>query len=131
MIEKKNDDFRLTPAALSAMIKGDFENAIIAATPGGIEKQEKEGQNMFIADSGNATSILPKDCPKEELEKMGVEFLTDYDDIFVNVILPKGWKKKATDHSMWSKLYGENGKEIASIFYKAAFYDRGAFLRLS
>ena len=39
-------------------------------------------------------------------------------------------KKVASDHSMWSKLEDENGVEIASIFYKAAFYDMSAFMRL-
>ena len=40
------------------------------------------------------------------------------------VKLPAGWKKQATDHSMWSKLLDESGAVVASIFYKAAFYDR-------
>lgn len=31
-------------AALSSVRRGDLKNAVIASTPGGIEKQEKEGQ---------------------------------------------------------------------------------------
>jgi hypothetical protein len=45
-----------------------------------------------------------------------------------SVKLPEGWHIKATDHSMWSNLVDDKGRNRASIFYKAAFYDREAFL---
>ena len=44
--------------------------------------------------------------------------------------MPNGWKKQATDHSMWSELIDDKGKVRATIFYKAAFYDQRAFLNL-
>ena len=50
--------------------------------------------------------------------------------MFQEVILPAGWKKVRTDHSMWSKLVDDKGRERASIFYKAAFYDRSAHMNL-
>ena len=50
------------------------------------------------------------------------------DELFREATLPPGWKKVATDHSMWTDLVDEGGQVRASIFYKAAFYDRGAAL---
>lgn len=35
---------KISPAALAALAQGDLENARIASTPGGIERQEKQGQ---------------------------------------------------------------------------------------
>jgi hypothetical protein len=52
------------------------------------------------------------------------------DPIFCLAELPKGWKKRPTEHSMWSELVDENNVVKAEIFYKAAFYDRSAFMRL-
>ena len=43
------------PAAIIALAQGDIENALIAATPGGIEAQEARGQQEFAANS-----TLPK-----------------------------------------------------------------------
>ncbi len=48
------------------------------------------------------------------------------DDLFVDVTLPPGWAVVPTDHHMWSELRDEKGRKRAGIFYKAAFYDRGA-----
>jgi hypothetical protein len=53
------------------------------------------------------------------------------DDLFQVVILPPGWKKEATSHSMWNNLVDDRGLVRATFFYKAAFYDRDAFLNLS
>lgn len=77
---------------------------------------------------------LPKEmlhgCDREKLEQMGIKFGADVDDLFVTVQLPEGWKKKATDHAMWSDLLDDNGRKRAAIFYKAAFYDRRAHISL-
>lgn len=125
----KRDDLRITPAALSALAGGDAENFIAALTPGGIERQEAEGQQRLIR-----SAVLPKEFnsgTREELEAAGVVFGTDADALFVNVTLPEGWRKEATDHSMWSKLLDDKGRERAAIFYKAAFYDRKAHVDVS
>lgn len=98
---------------------------LAAITPGGIERQEAAGQATFVR---NAT--LPKDCDREALTKCGVIFGKDADDLFVNVVLPDGWKKQATSHSMHSDLLDEKGRVRATIFYKAAFYDRCADMRM-
>jgi len=124
---KKENDIRLTPAALSALASGDFVNALVAATPGGIEIQEAQGQQQLV----NSSKLPAKKYARETLEKFGVVFgEEDEDQLFVNVTLPDGWKLKATDHSMWSDLLDEQGRMRAAIFYKAAFYDRRASLTL-
>lgn len=121
-----NQKLRLTPAALNA---DTLENFMAAATPGGIEAQEARGQRDFVA-----STTLPKQCngcTREQLEAMGIVFGKDEDDLFIAATLPAGWKKEATDHSMWSKLIDDKDRERASIFYKAAFYDRSAHIDLS
>lgn len=59
---------------------------------------------------------------------MGIVFGDPVDDLFVSVQLPDGWHKEPADHSMWSDLLDDRGRKRASIFYKAAFYDRDAFI---
>lgn len=90
-----------------------------------ITGQEAAGQQSFVQ-----STTLPTDIRgKEILESAGVKFLgqVEGDDLFQYVELPNGWGLEPTDHSMWSKLVDEQGRERASIFYKAAFYDRSAF----
>ena len=91
-----------------------------------IENQEAQGQTQFVESMQLPTEIRGK----EILEKAGVKFGEPCPDdpIFCNAELPKGWKKQATDHSMWSDLVDENGTIRAQIFYKAAFYDRNAHM---
>ena len=113
------------PAAWDALSKGDFKNAVIAATPGGIEAQESDGQKEFVANE-----TLPQECPREELEQLGFIFGENNDDIFIRVQFPIGWSKQPTDHSMWSDLIDNNGRKRGLIFYKAAFFDRSAHMRL-
>lgn len=117
----------ITPAALRAIADGNLDNFIAASTPGGIEAQEKAGQSDLVH-----SSQLPKDgCDRAQLETLGFTFGDDVDDLFVNVKFPPGWKLNPTDHSMWSELIDENGTVRGSVFYKAAFYDRRAFIRMN
>ena len=105
--------------------------------PRAIEAQEAQGQRDLVA-----SEQLPVDGTQghEKLwASMGVKLLPleppgDFNaapDLFRGAILPDGWKKEGTDHSMWSKLVDANGNERAAIFYKAAFYDRKAHIRAS
>jgi hypothetical protein len=123
---KGTNKMTMTPAAFRAMADGDIDNFVAAITPGGIESQEKAGQTTLVN-----LNILPKECPKEQLEKLGFVFIGNHDDIFYKVEMPVGWKKVPTDHSMWSDLIDDKGRKRASIFYKAAFYDRSAHMRLN
>lgn len=65
---------------------------------------------------------------KEQYEKMGIGVSRDYDDLFWSVSLPVGWEIRATDHTMWNELIDDKGRKRATFFYKAAFYDRNAFI---
>lgn len=92
--------------------------------PGGIEAQESRGQRELVKGES-----LPSECSdRAALEAAGVVFGAPYPDdpLFCPVTLPKGWKKQATDHAMHSDLLDDKGRIRASMFYKAAHYDRRA-----
>ena len=65
---------------------------------------------------------------KQQYERMGIKIISKYDDLFYSVELPDGWEIKATSHSMWNDLLDNYGRKRANFFYKAAFYDRDAFI---
>lgn len=103
----------------------------LAVSIGGVTAQEAAGQADLVQDDTLPTDIS-EDC-RTMLEKAGVIFRgpVNGDPLFQHVTLPKEWKKVATDHDMWSKLVDDKDKERAAIFYKAAFYDRRAAMRLA
>jgi hypothetical protein len=90
-----------------------------------IEIQEKVGQNILCKEE-----VLPKECPKEQLKSLGFVFGKSADKLFIACKFPEGWSKRPTDHSMWSDLVDSKGRIRGNIFYKAAFYDESAFMRL-
>lgn len=93
-----------------------------------IVTQEKNGQETFNRE--NLIPIEMRNVTKEEMEGMGFIFGDRYDDLFMQCILPEGWRKEpAEDSQYWSYIFDENNKKVFAIFYKAAFYDRGAFIR--
>lgn len=107
----------------------DLVDLFLLAAPGGIERQEARGQEAFVN-----TASLPRimqNVARTQLETLGFKFGENIDDLFIQAELPEGWQKKATDHSMWSKLFDSQGRERAMIFYKAAFYDRKAHMSLT
>lgn len=111
-------------AALAAASRGDLANALVASTPGGIERQEAAGQRTLVD-----SAMLPKEisgATREQLTALGFKFGADVDELFVTCELPPGWTTRGTDHSMHSDLLDEQGRKRAGIFYKAAFYDRRA-----
>lgn len=103
--------------------------SLVAGSPASfIEGQERTGQAQLVA-----SELLPSDhgddAPWLEL---GFTFgdPADGDPLFVHAILPEGWKKQATNHSMGSVIVDTLGRERVSIFYKAAFYDRKASMHI-
>jgi len=99
---------------------------VLGGNPRAIERQEAAGQREL-----ESSDVLPTECSEDDrkaLEAAGVVFGSKVagDDIFTHVTLPAGWKKQRTDHSMYTDLIDSDGKKRASIFYKAAFYDRNA-----
>lgn len=120
--------FLHVPAAFAAAVVGDLPNAVAASTPGGIEHQEAEGQRDLIRSTHLPKNIMG--ASRKQLEDLGFKFHEDVDNLFVSCELPTGWTKTATDHSMHSNLLDENGRCRALIFYKAAFYDRRAYMSM-
>jgi len=113
---------------MESLLTGDVSKAI--------ENQEKRGQSALVN-----SSKLPikygrgdvKDTVEylNKLKAIGIKVIEDKDDLFMEVELPTGWSLKRTDHSMWSNLVDNKGRERASIFYKSAFYDRDAFINFN
>ena len=101
-----------------------------ASAAGAIVAQEKAGQTSFVK-----SDTLPSQMSREArlgLETAGVVFGDPVpgDYLFVYVTLPNGWYKEGTSHDMYSSLMDNKGRKRAGIFYKAAFYDRRADLRI-
>lgn len=128
-----------TPAMLRAFVEGDMDNFMAAAIPGGIERQEAEAQQEL-----RSASKLPKEgtiqgrygreavpTNKAALEAIGFVFGEEIDDLFVACQLPQGWSIELSDHSMWSHVVDDKGRQRMPIFYKGAFYDRSAFLSVN
>jgi hypothetical protein len=94
-----------------------------------IPAQEAQGQLELI----NAQQLPSKYRGGDATElytKMGIGIIgpSEGDKLFFDVVLPPGWKKERTDHSMWNNLRDDKGRLRATFFYKAAFYDRDAFI---
>ena len=103
--------------------------AQVMGNAGMIEQQESAGQAEMVNSTQLPTSISGD---RTTLEAEGVVFgeVVKGDPLFQEATLPEGWQKVATDHSMWSELRDAEGVVRARIFYKAAFYDRDAFMNI-
>ncbi len=109
-----------------AMQKGpEFtENFLAAATPGGIERQEREAQRDLVR---NLELPLKLGSPKELFEKLGFKFGKPVDKLFQEATLPEGWKKvPSPSHSSYSFVLDQKGRARWQMYYKGAFYDRCA-----
>lgn len=102
-----------------------FALATMIVGPSAVVLQEVRGQRELVE-----SESLPTDGA-QALVAIGVEVGAPFPDdaMFCPVKLPPGWSKRRTDHSMWSDLVDDKGRKRASIFYKAAFYDRAAHVR--
>ena len=138
-----------------------FLDAWLNSDPSGaIERQEKRGQEEVVRKQRLPKKVNDHNVPNEIFfagvtkdmswedrkavtdqnvinytktmyKNVGIEILDSYDDLFWNVKLPEGWEVKATDHTMWNEVRDNKGRKRASFFYKAAFYDRDAFIRFN
>ena len=95
---------------------------------GGIEAQESQGQRELV----NSTRLPTDSRDEDELLALGFSFgePDPHDPMFRDATLPEGWRKEGSDHAMWSYILDERGARRVAVFYKAAFYDRSAFMRL-
>jgi hypothetical protein len=94
-----------------------------------ITSQEAAGQRQLVA-----STSLPTDASGDDAEFLALGFTfgdpDPGDPMFRPVTLPDGWSKQPSDHDMWSHVVDELGRRRVAVFYKAAFYDRRAFMRL-
>ena len=104
----------------------------IGAAAGGVIEQEKQGQRELVASSQLPVDGLLGD-KRPRWEALGVKILDDGvsdDPLFCHVELPAGWRKVPTEHPLWTNLVNQDGEIVATIRYKAAFYDRYADISL-
>lgn len=95
-----------------------------------VERQEADGQRQLVN-----SDRLPTDTGHDGDEPflaLGFTFgePDERDPMFRAATLPAGWRREGSDHAMWSYIADEHGRRRVAIFYKAAFYDRSAFMRL-
>jgi hypothetical protein len=101
-----------------------------------IMEQERAGESEL-----HSSDILPKagtvelcdgdhEIYRGEWERLGFVFADSVDDLFIQAQLPEGWRKAPGDNAYgyWTYLLDARGCRRAAIFYKAAFYDRSAFI---
>lgn len=94
-----------------------------------IGDQEKAGKQQLLT-----SDRLPSEMDegRAAFEAVGFTFgePDPADPLFLPATLPTGWTRQAGDHDMWSYVIDEQGRRRVAVFYKAAFYDRSAFMRL-
>ena len=100
-----------------------------------IEAQERAGQAQLVhSDRLPAQIEVHSDTGDQAgFEALGFTFgdPDPKDPLFRPATLPEGWKREASDHDMWSYIVDQLGRRRVSVFYKAAFYDRRAFMGLT
>lgn len=130
------DNYRTPRNTTSAMRNDTAERLLLLGDswnhgPGQfIEEQEANGQREIVH-----SAVIPTDirgASEDDLKSLGFDLgpVVDGDPMFRRADLPDGWTRDGSEHAMWSYLLDGLGRRRASIFYKAAFYDRSAFLSL-
>lgn len=96
-----------------------------------ILEQERAGQAQLVNSECLPTDLSGDD--RSAFEALGIRFgePVDGDPLFQHATLLEGWTKQASDRDMWSYVLDQHGRRRISVFYKAAFYDRRAHMRLS
>jgi len=94
-----------------------------------IEGMEAAGQRQLVA-----STSLPVEANDGDAAFEALGFVLGKPDprdpLFREAKLPEGWGKEGSDHNMWSYIVDQLGRRRVAVFYKAAFYDRRAFMRL-
>lgn len=114
---------KITPAAMAAAVTGNIDATLAAMTEGGIEAQEKRGQQEQAEQETLPMELGPN---TGSFEKAGFLLGEKLSDLFQEAIFPDGWYKKPTDHSLYTDILDGDGRRRGSIFFKDAFYDRSA-----
>jgi hypothetical protein len=107
---------------------GPLDLPVFGGSSRAIDAMEAEGQRQLVA----SCDLPTKGSEDPEFLRLGFTFGEPHahDPLFRPATLPKGWRKQGTDHSMHVKIVDELGRERVGVFYKAAFYDRRADMRL-
>lgn len=121
-IENTQDPASRHLTALLLLATGDTD-AVIGA-------QEKAGQRQVVHSESLPTNFH---SPRADFEALGFTLgqPDPRDPLFAPATLPDGWTRQGSDHAMWSYIVDPQGRRRVSIFYKAAFYDRDAFMSLN
>lgn len=128
------EDIQMAELLLSAMSGIDSNTSI-----GNIEKRGRDEilnktQIPIYGLHINGKMFCNKEETKENVAKkykeLGIEIINEENDLFYNVRLPNNIKLKSSESTYWTYLVNEDGKKLASIFYKAVFYDRDAFINI-
>ncbi len=95
-----------------------------------IKSQELNGQLDVLS-----MKLIPRSvgypATQETIERMGIKITGTLNDLFFTCEFPEGWKIVPSDGPMWTYLIDKSGNQRASIFYKAAFYDTDAFIKVN
>lgn len=126
---KIRDTSRFFGSAQADMILADARSGGRGGSGAFIEEMEREGQAQLVTSDRLPTRMDPA---QPEWEALGFTFgePDPHDPMFRLATLPEGWKRKGSSHAMWSYITDQHGRDRVSIFYKAAFYDRDAFMGL-
>ena len=108
-------------------LKEPKEMALLDGLVGDLNLANERGAANFRRED-----VLPaklRGVTVEELKELGFEVgeLVDGDPLFRQAKLPESWTKDAGNH-YWTYILDEKGTQRFSVFYKAAFYDRDAFM---
>lgn len=107
--------------------------AVLFGGSNAIEMSEQCGQDELVNSTALPSQLLhAHEGTAELLLSWGFEFGEPFEDdkLFRPANLPDGWSKQASDHAMWSHVVDDRGRKRVAVFYKAAFYDRKAHMRV-
>jgi hypothetical protein len=92
--------------------------ALASSSTGRVEAQEAQGQRELIVSDTLPLELSGGEESWEKFRSWGFILgdVVPNDSIFRFVQLPAGWKKKGSDHDMWSYVINDTGKERLSVF---------------
>lgn len=130
-VSKEGSDGMLAEAMLQSMTGGDVSQPIYDQEARGQQSMATSDQLPVEGSPGHYMYGRDDEAADKGWLATGIEFgPVEKGELFRNAMLPEGWKKVTTDHAMWCDLVDDQGRKRASIFYKAAYYDRKAHMHL-
>ncbi|MGW4422591.1 hypothetical protein [Streptosporangium sp. NPDC004631] len=101
--------------------------------PGAIEAQEAAGGAAMAAEDCEVIPTAIRGGTDADLIALGFVLgeVDPSDRLFRQATLPAGWKRRGGGHSMHTDITDELGRPRMAVFYKAAWYERKAFLSIT